>query len=430
MINEFQQASWIGKTNVYEVNLRQYTTDGTLAAFKSHLPRLCDMGVDVLWFMPITPISLKNRKGLLGSYYASASYTKFNPEFGILNEFKELVEDAHALGMKVIIDWVANHTGCDHEWTSSNPSFYLKNDQGEFYDSHGWDDVIDLDYSNPLMRLEMIKCMQFWIDVCAIDGFRCDMAMLTPLDFWIQARSALKHTESLFWLAELDPIDNPTYMQVFDSAYTWNWMNSTKHFKSEGAHQIYPLRNTLDSYEQLLPKTACAAWFTSNHDENSWNGTEYERYGEMAIPLAVFSSMYKGIPLIYSGQELPNLKRLQFFDKDCIEWNGKPTLQEFYKKLFLFRKENPVFECAPTDIICHFTRNSVEHHVFSFIRKYNNHVVLVLINFSTYPLHNVEVDVENCHGVYQELFTSLAHSFNTKHQYFHLQPWGYQVWYK
>jgi glycosidase len=206
-------------------------------------------------------------------------------------------------------------------------------------------------------------------------------------------------------------------------------MNTTKQVKNEGAKQIYSLRNTLGSYEQVLPTTACVSWFTSNHDENSWNGTEYERYGEMAIPLAVFSSMYKGIHLIYSGQELPNLKRLQFFDKDCIEWNKKPTLHGFYKKLFSFRKENQVFDCDPSKIKCQFTRNSVEHHVFSFVRKYNDNAVMVLINFSGYPLHNVEVDVDSCQGVFQELFTSLVQSFDVNHQYFHLQPWGYQVWY-
>jgi len=430
MNNEFHQASWVRKTNVYEVNLRQYTSEGTLAAFRSHLPRLYDMGVDVLWFMPITPISLKNRKGSLGSYYACSSYTKFNQEFGSTEEFKDFVLEAHQLGMKVIIDWVANHTGCDHEWTKLYPSFYITNNHGEFYDTHGWDDVIDLDYSNHQMRLEMIKCMQYWVDTCQIDGFRCDMAMLTPLDFWMQARTSFNDSKLLFWLAELDPIDNPHYMQVFDSAYTWKWMNATKYFKEQGAQHVHSLRDVLDTYKQILPNSACVALFTSNHDENSWNGTEYERYGEMAIPLAVFSAMFKGVPLLYSGQELPNLKRLAFFDKDIIEWKAKPTLNDFYKKLFLFRRENPVFECEPTNIICHFVRNSVDHHVFSFIRKFENNAVLVLINFSTYPLHNVEVEIENCNGVFQELFTSSVQYFHGNHQYFHLQPWGYQVWHK
>jgi hypothetical protein len=150
----------------------------------------------------------------------------------------------------------------------------------------------------------------------------------------------------------------------------------------------------------------------------------------MAIPLAVFSAMFKGAPLLYSGQELPNLKRLAFFDKDIIEWKAKPTLHDFYKKLFLFRRENPVFDCEPTHIICHFVRNSVDHHVFSFIRKFENNAVLVLVNFSTFPLHNVEVEIESCNGVFQELFSSSVQYFQGHHQYFHMQPWGYQVWHQ
>ena len=153
------------------------------------------MGVEVLWFMPLTPISHKNRKGSLGSYYACSSYTKLNPEYGTDEDFLQLVKDAHGLGLKVIVDWVANHTGCDHEWTKQNPDFYKKNADGNFYDQHGWDDVIDLNYTNPKLRHEMIESMRHWITKFNIDGFRCDMAMLTPVDFWLEARKALQQTK-------------------------------------------------------------------------------------------------------------------------------------------------------------------------------------------------------------------------------------------
>ena len=430
MKNEFQQVPWIRNTNVYEVNLRQYTEDGTLASFIKHLPRLHDMGVDVLWFMPITPISLKNKKGTLGSYYACSSYTKFNPEYGTIGEFQDLVRKAHELGMKVIIDWVANHTGCDHEWTISNPSFYKLNEAGEFYDSHGWDDVIDLDYENQEMRIELIKAMNYWIDTFNIDGFRCDMAMLTPVDFWFQARTALDQEGPLFWLAELDPLDDPAYMEIFDAAYTWRWMNTAKNFKQEGARNIQPLREVLHSYQYILPSSASPAWFTSNHDENSWNGTEYEKYGEMAIPLAVFSSIWKGLPLLYSGQELPNLKRLEFFDKDQIEWIDHPTLHSFYKKLFSFRKDNLVFSVPQDEQHCYGVRNSVDHHILSFIRKAGDYEILIVINFSEYTLQNVEVQLGNSRGVFEELFSSSTQEFNHAQQYFNLEPWAYQIWYQ
>ncbi|MFM1794836.1 MAG: hypothetical protein RL642_1221, partial [Bacteroidota bacterium] len=216
----FRPVEWALDCNIYEVNLRQYTPEGSFQAFRQHLLRLKDMGVSVLWFMPLTPISVKQRKGSLGSYYACSSYTSINPEFGTKEEFRELVDYAHQMGFKVIVDWVANHTGCDHEWTNLHPDYYKKNEHGEFYDQHGWDDVIDLDYSNPSLRAAMIASMEFWINEFNIDGFRCDMAMLTPVDFWIEARKALQSNRELFWLAELDFLDSPDYTQVFDAAYT------------------------------------------------------------------------------------------------------------------------------------------------------------------------------------------------------------------
>ncbi len=430
MKNDFRQVSWLNSTNVYEVNLRQYTEEGTLDSFSSHLSRLQNMGVDVLWFMPLTPISHKNRKGQLGSYYACSSYVKFNPEFGLIDEFKELVEAAHQLGMKVIIDWVANHTGCDHEWTHTYPSFYKLNDRGDFYDAHGWDDVIDLDYTNPKMRLEMINAMSYWVDQFDIDGFRCDMAMLTPIDFWHQARTHLDQKKQLFWLAELDPLDNSSYMEVFDSAYCWRWMNATKAMKEAGARDIFSLRNTLDEYSHILPSSAGLAWFTSNHDENSWNGTEYEKYGEMAIPLSVFSSLWKGVPLLYSGQEIPNYKRLSFFDKDQLDWKNNVALHEFYKTLFTFRKNNLAFNGELSNVFCHHVHNSVSHHVLSFKRINQLNTIYVVINFSEYALSNVELGFTDSNGLFYELFTSSEREFNGSFQYIDLKPWGYQVWYQ
>ncbi len=424
----FPPVPWCLNTNVYEVNLRQYTDEGTLGAFRLHLPRLADMGVGVLWFMPLTPISKKNRKGSLGSYYACSSYRRFSQEFGTMHEFRELVQEAHGLGMKVIIDWVANHTGCDHEWTESHPDYFKKNEKGEFYDANGWDDVIDLDYSNPAMRVEMIESMRYWMNETNIDGFRCDMAMLTPLDFWMQARSLLEADRKMFWLAELDPLDHPDYMKVFDAAYTWRWMNAAKQFRDEGSRQIHHLRFVLDQYANVLPASACPAWFTSNHDENSWNGTEQEKYGEMAIPLAVFSSTYKGVSLMYSGQEIPNLKRLQFFEHDPLDWTKAPALHGFYRSLNRLRATHAAFTAVPEMQHCLQLRNGVDHHVLSFKRQHDDSKVIVLINFSPFPLHNIEVDTNGCEGLFVEHFTDLAEVFEGQNHFFHLQPWGYQIW--
>lgn len=426
----FQPVDWSRNATVYEVNLRQYTSNGDLQSFQTHLPRLAKMGVSILWFMPLTPISIKNRKGSLGSYYACSSYTRINPDYGVEDDFVQIVRLAHSLGMKVIVDWVANHTGADHEWTISNPDFYKKNEAGEFYDAHGWDDVIDLDYSNLALRKEMIQCMRYWIERYEIDGFRCDMAMLTPVDFWREARSVLQSVKELFWLAELDPLDNPEYMDVFDSAYTWRWMNACQKFKEGGAGDIAPLIHTLSLYNQVIHPNFLPAWFTSNHDENTWNGTEFEKYGEMALPLTIFSATFKGIHLIYSGQEIPNPKRLRFFDKDPIEWPDTPQWQALFSSLSKLRFQHKAFASSDSTTQCKLIRNSVGHHILSFTRKSKQDEVLVLINFSGYALNWVEIELDGLEGEYTEWFTRESRYFNGVHHAFQIPEWGSQVWIK
>jgi alpha-amylase len=430
MSDQYQLVPWARNVSIYEVNLRQYTEEGNLSAFRPHMNRLAEMGIDILWFMPITPISAKNKKGSMGSYYACSSYREINPAYGTMDDWKLVVEEAHSLGMKVILDWVANHTGCDHEWTITRPDFYKKNPEGEFYDAHGWDDVIDLNYENQDMRSEMISCMHQWVFETGIDGFRCDMAMLTPVDFWMQARNALQKVRPLFWLAELDPLDNPEYMKVFDAAYTWRWMNETASFIKEGAHHVHQLRQVLDLYSRSLPLSACTAWFTSNHDENSWNGTEYEKYGPMTLPLAVFSTTWKGLPLIYSGQEIPNQKRLKFFEKDPIDWSGNIQLHDFYRSLLLLRKTNAALSCSDGDTQCLHVWNSVDHHVFSYVRSHEEDAVVVLINFSGWDLPEVEVDTLGQTGEYRELFTGETAEFNHQRFLLAIPAWGYKVWVK
>lgn len=375
---------WVRATNVYEVNTRQYTKEGNFAAFRLHMERLKDMGVETLWFMPITPISQLKRKGTLGSYYACSDYTSVNPEFGTLDEFKELVQYAHALGMKVIIDWVANHTGADHQWTIHHPDYYIKNEQGAFYDKHGWDDVIDLDYQNPELRKAMIEAMAFWIKECDLDGFRCDMAMLVPVDFWIEARTYLDQIKPLFWLAECDQWNDPIYCEAFDATYSWKWMHTTETHYKTGVPML-EMHYVLYEYERQNAH-AIRALFTSNHDENSWNGTEYEKYGKMAHPLAVFSSTWNGIPLIYSGQELPNHKRLAFFDKDDIEWTAKPALHDFYKKLLALHKQHPALRASSTEVTTQLLQTEHPDKILCFVRRSEGREVFVMLNFSGWPL--------------------------------------------
>lgn len=423
MATAFKPAEWVHSTNIYEVNLRQYTAEGTFAAFAEHLPRLKDMGVEIIWFMPVTPISRKNRKGTLGSYYACSSYVETNPEFGTIDEFKQLVNEIHRLGMKVIIDWVANHTGWDHEWTISHPEYFTQDHQGNFKPPvENWEDVIHLNFHNPDLRKAMIDAMKFWVEECLIDGFRCDMAMLVTVEFWIEARTELDKLKELFWLGEFDQWNDEAFAYVFDVSYSWHWMHITQEFYQKQL-PVSELDKALSGYQAKQPFQHIRSFFTSNHDENSWNGTEYEKYGDLAVPLAVFSCMWNGIPLIYGGQELPNHKRLQFFDKDQIEWAGHPALHDFYKKLLLLRKQQPALLSGHKDVITWRIATDHPDELFCFVRKNKEHEAVIVLNFSkreiNFQLHDLRV-----RGEFKNEFTGKLNEISAD---FHIEPWGYLV---
>ena len=391
MNQHFGTVDWALGGNIYEVNTRQYTAEGTFVALGKHLPRLREMGIGILWFMPVTPIGLKNRKGTLGSYYACSSYLKVNPEFGSLNDFKALVSEAHSMGFKVLIDWVANHTGCDHEWTSMHPDFYKKNEEGNFYDAHGWDDVIDLDFENKMLWETMVAAMRFWVDECGIDGFRCDMAHLVPLDFWMYARTELDGNKKLFWLAETEDM---LYHSVFDATYGWELLHSMERlYKSELS--VWEFVDVLNKYGTVFPRNALRLLFTSNHDENSHSGSEWERLGNGAKAFAVLCATWKNaLPLIYSGQELPNTKRLQFFEKDEISWTGNNQLNDFYKTLLHLRTSNAALKACDETVETCILHVSDPGSIFAFFSRKDADEVLIILNLShsacTFSLLNVE----------------------------------------
>ena len=427
MPSAFQQPAWIFNTNIYEVNLRQYTPEGTINAFIHHLPRLRDMGVETLWFMPITPIALQERKGILGSYYACADYTAINPEFGSLDDFKNLVSKAHEMGFKVIIDWVANHTGWDHVWTRQHPEWYKKEADGNFKRPAGMEDIIELDFSNPQLRKGMIEAMHFWVREYDIDGFRCDLANWVELSFWKEARAALENSKQLFWFGEMDLIQNPGYMQVFDAAYTFTWMHQTEEYYKKSL-LLNELLGVLHQYDAVSKSNSIPVWFTANHDENSWNGTEYEKYGNMAKLLAVFSCLWKGIPLIYSGQELPNKKRLRFFEKDEIAWTGKNELHDFYKTLLNLHSSHPALRVVDTGTSTDLLQTDAEDKMIAFVRKSGNKEVLVLLNFSKQELQ-VKVADDKLNGEFRNVFTEEVQIFSVNIK-FSIGPWGYFVFEK
>lgn len=331
--------SWANSATIYEVNIRQYTEAGTFKAFEANLPRLQKLGVKILWLMPIHPISELKRNGSLGSPYAVANYKGINPEFGNEADFKSLVTKAHALGFKVILDWVANHSGWDNPWTA-NKSWYHTDAEGNIVPPNSdWLDVAWLNYKNQDMRKAMIDAMSYWVKTFDIDGFRADVAAGVPTDFWKAANTQLQALKPLFMLAE-DQSSTSLLDDAFIANYNWELKDLLKAiadgskdrtvFDAVAANQVfnYPTRS--------FPMN-----FITNHDENSWSGTEFERLGDAVSAMAALTFTYPGMPLIYSGQEVGNTKRLAFFEKDLIPGiTVANATTAFYTKLVSLKSKN------------------------------------------------------------------------------------------
>ena len=314
---------------IYEVNIRQYSSKGTFNAFTKDIPQLKKFGVDILWIMPIYPISVKDRKGTLGSYYAIQNYTKVNPNFGSLDDVKKLVKTAHNNGMYVIFDWVANHTGRDHVWLKEHPDFYVRDSSGKPVAPFDWTDVAKLNYNNPAMRKAMIHDMKYWIDTANIDGFRCDVAGNVPTDFWENAVAQLKKVKPIFMLAEAE---KPELLhEAFDMQYGWQAYHIFNNI-AQGKATVKAWDTYMEKNNKNLQPDDIDMMFTSNHDENSWNGTVKERLGNAAQVLAALTYAAKGMPLIYNGQEYGLNHRLKFFEKDSIP-HTKGAWYELYSKL-------------------------------------------------------------------------------------------------
>jgi glycosidase len=269
----------------------------------------------------------------------------------------------------------------------------------------------------------MIAAMKFWIDECNIDGFRCDMAMLVPLAFWKTARTELDKIKPLFWLAECEEID---YHEVFDVTYAWKLLHKMEAFWKQETG-INGLEEVLHFYESKFPEMAFHLLFTTNHDENSHSGSEYERLGSAAEAFAVFCCTWNGIPLIYSGQEMPNRKRLKFFEKDEIEWNGQYFLHDFYKTLLSLRKRNPALQAGNHSESFRLLVGAV-HQVFAFLRRKDDDAVLVMLNLS-HDYVQISLDNEYLPGVFKDIFTGEEHDLgNTTPISF--KPWQHLIFEK
>ncbi|MDB4893436.1 MAG: alpha amylase catalytic region, partial [Gemmatimonadetes bacterium] len=373
-----------------EVNVRQYTPEGTIAALQKHLPRIKQLGVDMLWVMPVQPIGKKNRKGVLGSYYAVADYRAINPEFGTSADFKSFVDAAHAQGLKVLLDWVPNHTAFDHTWITAHKDFYVTRSDGTIInarDNEGhdtdWTDVAELNYDNPEMRKAMIADMRYWLDSMSIDGFRADVAGGVPTDFWVDAKRELQKSKpDLFLLAESE---DPKIHAAFDMTYGWEFHHLLNEI-AQGKKTTAVLNPYFAKQDTTFGKSAYRMYFTSNHDENSWNGSEFERMGANHLPSYILSATVENsMPMLYTGQEVSLKKRLRFFEKDTIDWNG-PSLASFYKSVFALKHSQPALANGQWGGVQTPLSTTGGDRVYAFTRTQGANTVLTAVNFGDAPV--------------------------------------------
>ncbi|MBW2962492.1 alpha-amylase family glycosyl hydrolase [Mesonia aestuariivivens] len=430
---------------IYEANIRQYSPKGSFKAFTKDIPKLKEMGVKILWLMPIYPISQvkkksangkfaediedpKEREKILGSYYAISDYTKVNPEFGSKEDFRELVKTAHENDIYVILDWVPNHTGWDHVWIKENPDYYTKNEKGEVIDpinpetgeSWGWDDVADLNYDNQEMRKEMIADMLYWIREENIDGFRCDVANNVPINFWEQAIPQLREEKNIFMLAEAW---EPELMNnnLFDMVYGWDLhhtMNkiAQKELTAEAwEEEIEEVQNKYKDHHILMN-------FTSNHDENSWNGSVKERLEGGVETFAALSFLAPGIPLIYSGQEYDMNKRLRFFTKDTIKQKSNKMFS-VYKKLGKLKSKNLALSGGKNPANYQLLQNSLPKKAIAFKRVKDDQSIIYIANVTNQQI-NVSFDFN---GEFRDYMNNNKNFTVKKKEKITMQPWEYHI---
>ena len=415
--------AWADDAVMYEVNVRQFTPEGTFNAFADHLPRLKELGVEILWFMSIHPIGEKNRKGTLGSYYSIKDYKAVNPKFGTLADFKLLVAKAHEMGFKVLIDCVANHTAWDIEWIEKNPDWFTRDSLGNIVPPVAdWSDVADLNYENTEMRAAMLDAMEFWVAEADIDGYRCDYAGGVPTDFWEEARTTLDKIKPVFMLAE-----DQDHLDLLNNAFHCNYGWTMHHYMNEiysGEKSVVDIKSYFGQVKSTYPAGAYPLQFTSNHDENSWNGTTCERLGEATKTFAVLSFTLPGMPLVYSGQEVGLNKRLEFFEKDEIDWSGDPSMTKLYSSLVDLKQENKALWNGLAGAEIEFLETSVPEKLLAFKRQKEGNTVVVLMNLSGEKQNGTVSLGEK--DTYVEYFSNKKMPLGGVSS-FEIEPWDYLV---
>lgn len=415
---------WSKNASIYQLNTRQFTHEGTFSAATKQLPRLKELGINIIWLMPIHPIGEKNRKGSLGSPYAIKDYYGVNPEFGTLADLKSFVNEAHRLGLYVIFDWVANHTAWDNLLQLRHPEWYARDYKGDLRPTPwwDWDDIIDLDYSQPAVREYMTDAMKYWVKEVNIDGYRCDVAGFVPIEFWENVRAELDKIKPVFMLAEWESRD--LHARAFDMTYSWTWWDHM-HRIAQGHADVSSLFVYYSWNESAFPKGGYRMIFVTNHDKNAWEATEFEAFGDGLEAAIVLSVVGEGMPLIYNGQEAGNTKRLAFFERDPIQWRAHP-LGDLYKKLLALKKQNTALWNGSWGATMIRVPNTQPKQVFSFVRQNQNDKVFVVMNLSNKP-QKVSFNEPAFRGVYRDYFSDehIEHNDMTSLM---LEPWAYRVY--
>jgi glycosidase len=423
-----QHPEWSKNAVIYQINTRQFTPEGTFRAAEQQLPRLKALGVDILWLMPVHPIGEQNRKGTLGSPYAVRDYFAVNPEFGTVDDLRHFVATAHAQGMHVILDWVANHTAWDNPLREQHPDWYKRDWKGDFRPTPWWDwtDIIELDYTQPGLREYMTRALRFWVEDVGVDGYRADVAGFVPLDFWNNARrelDAIRPASSggVFMLAEWESRD--LHADAFDMTYAWSWWDAM-HNIAKGKADVNALHGYYSWNENFWPKDAMRMTFVSNHDKNAWEGTEFEVFGD-ALPAAmVLSVVGEGMPLVYNGQEAGYDHRLKFFEKDPIVWREHSN-GALYRKLFALKKAHTALWNGRWGATMVHVPNSSPPQVLSFVRQNDADKVFAVFNLSAQP-RTVGFKDGPYMGEYRDYFSGKPQRMAADTQ-LALGPWEYRV---
>ena len=420
-----KHAAWSYDAVIYEMNIRQTTPEGTFRSAARRLPLLRNIGVDAVWLMPVYPIGRINRKGTLGSYYSISNYCAVNPEFGTMADFDDFVAEAHRLGMRVLLDWVANHTSRDAVWLSECPTdWYERNADGSAKVPCDWDDTAKLNYANREVWRGEIDAMSFWLREHDVDGFRCDMAMLVPIEFWQQARSELQRINpDVFMLAEAE--EQNMFDNAFDASYTWEMYHILCDV-AQGRRRVWDLRNYIYADRGRYPQSAMRLMFTSNHDENSWNGSEFARFGAAAEIMAALTFVLpQSLPLIYTGQEYGYDHSFAFFDKDPMPLQQDNRFTSLYRRLCALKHSNSALRSADAGGSFTEINNNAPDCMMTFVRETADNRVVALMNLSPY---NVLSDYRTgiYAGEYRDAMTGERYVLN-EHVWGDTPAWSYRI---